>query len=274
MSRIAPEAVRDKTRPLAQASFKSAQYKPAIYKFSKVKVDDSTSIASSSPSLDSDFSGTVGNLQKHESNIFNGYRVFSWSNGDEYQGTWKDNQMHGRGTFKCKEGEYQGEFSFHQMQGFGKFKYASGGTYIGEFVGGKREGRGVLSYSEDCAYEGTFLKGEPDGKGTMLYSNGDLYTGEWEGGSQHGAGIYESRHAGVEIFRGYFKGGRRDGRGEIWSIPQVLTAYPCPRIHSRSPSSPSKLARCNPAVLEESAGLMNRIGGRCRGRGLNPIQAG
>ena len=239
MSRIAPEPIRDKSRPLVPASFKStAQNKPVLYEFSKVKEEDLASITSSTRSLDSDILGSVGNIQKNESIIFNGYRIFSWSNGDEYQGTWKDNQMHGRGTFKCKEGEYQGEFSFHRMQGFGKFKYASGGSYIGEFVSGKREGRGVLSYSEDCAYEGTFLKGEPHGKGTMLYGNGDLYTGEWEYGSQHGAGIYESRHAGIEIFRGNFKEGRRDGRGEVWVTPQVLTADPI--FHAQPAFNPKR----------------------------------
>jgi hypothetical protein len=54
---------------------------------------------------------------------------------------------------------------------------------------------------------------------TMIYGNGDLYTGEWECGTQHGTGIYESRHAGIEIFRGCFNEGRRNGRGEVWAAP-------------------------------------------------------
>ena len=228
MSRVAPDAAnRNKESALAQPSFK--QYRP-VHKFSAIKEGDAPSIASlSTRSIDSDFSSTFTDGKKKEDSVFNGYRQYTWKNGDEFQGTWRHNQMHGRGLFKCKEGEYQGEFYEHRMQGFGKFKYSSGGAYVGEFVAGKRDGRGVFAYSEDCIYEGEFVAGVPNGKGTMLYANGDVYTGEWLNSTQHGAGIYESRHAGVEIFRGNFVEGRRDGRGEVWIISQqqVLTRISC-----------------------------------------------
>ena len=230
MSRINPEPFRDKAATVAQKSFKlQPQNKPIVYKFSAAKEGGAASIASlSTQSIDTDFSGTFTDAKKKEDNIFNGYKQYVWSNGDEYQGTWRDNQMHGRGTFKCKEGEYQGEFYFHKMQGFGKFKYSSGGAYVGEFVGGKREGRGVFGYTDECIYEGEFLGGIPNGKGTMLFANGDVYTGEWADGRQHGAGVYESRHAGVEIFRGNFVEGHRDGRGEVWLLSQQVRA--CVRV--------------------------------------------
>lgn len=43
-----------------------------------------------------------------------GRGVFKFSNGDMYDGDWKDNYMHGRGIFKYADGSsYEGEWKDH-----------------------------------------------------------------------------------------------------------------------------------------------------------------
>ena len=90
-------------------------------------------------SVRSQDSETSTNAEAAEEVVLNDWRAYTWDNGDEYKGFWRDNQMHGRGSLRCGEGLYQGEFFEHQMHGFGRFDFSQGGTYIGQFDQGRRE---------------------------------------------------------------------------------------------------------------------------------------
>ncbi len=47
-----------------------------------------------------------------------------WSDGRSYVGEWKDNKMHGKGTFTFAGGKvYVGEFANDKRQGFGKMMW-------------------------------------------------------------------------------------------------------------------------------------------------------
>ena len=63
-----------------------------------------------------------------------GHGVFTWSNGDRYEGQFKDNQKHGTGT------QY----------------YASEGNYIGDWVEDKKAGKGVFIWTTGDRYEGQY----------------------------------------------------------------------------------------------------------------------
>lgn len=44
-----------------------------------------------------------------------------WPDGKQYEGDWKNNQMHGKGTFKWPDGRvYVGEYLEDKKHGFGR----------------------------------------------------------------------------------------------------------------------------------------------------------
>ena len=61
----------------------------------------------------------------------NGYGTVITENG-EYKGEWKNNMIHGKGTFTWNNGdEYVGEFRENKKNGQGTFTYANGNKYVG-----------------------------------------------------------------------------------------------------------------------------------------------
>lgn len=78
----------------------------------------------------------------------NGYGTKTYSNGNSYQGNFKNGKRHGKG----------------------KFKWPSGAMYDGNWVDGKREGQGQEILADGTIYVGEFQNDLKEGKGT-LYNN-------------------------------------------------------------------------------------------------------
>lgn len=78
----------------------------------------------------------------------NGEGTKTYSNGNKYQGTFKNGKRHGQG----------------------KFKWPSGAMYDGQWVDGKREGKGQEILADGTIYVGEFKNDQKDGQGT-LYNN-------------------------------------------------------------------------------------------------------
>jgi flagellar motor protein MotB len=74
-----------------------------------------------------------------------------YSNGDIYEGEWKDDRWHGEGMLQQKGMTYRGEFRKGQKHGQGK-EYYNGkdtkphGTYEGYWYEGNRHGCGFMAY--------------------------------------------------------------------------------------------------------------------------------
>ena len=79
-------------------------------------------------------------------------RTYTYADGDQYEGDWKDDRRHGKGTvtYAAVEGgaaeKYEGDWCEGKMHGYGKYFYADGGVYEGEWVEGKMDGRGVYTF--------------------------------------------------------------------------------------------------------------------------------
>lgn len=175
----------------------------------------------------------------------NGFHSYIFPNGDQYEGDWVNDKVHGKGTMKYeKEGKFTGEFSqgkkvrgefvynkdvaapkggctyvgefkADKWNGQGKLILADGGVYEGEFAAGQYEGKGTLKYAEGKdpdVYDGQYKKGKPNGQGKMLYKQGKFleYEGKWEDGTFL-EGVLKYRDGGS--FTGPFKKNKRHGKG-------------------------------------------------------------
>lgn len=111
--------------------------------------------------------------------------VYSYSNGDLYEGEWKDNKIHGKGVYIYSNGDkYEGSFINAMKHGQGKISFGrrspwSGDEYTGEFRNDKFHGQGVYIYSEGGKYVGEFQDDKKHGKGTITYADGKSVGGIW-----------------------------------------------------------------------------------------------
>lgn len=92
--------------------------------------------------------------------IFYGYGKCTYTNGDKYEGEFKDNKSNGYGTY-----------------------YSSGKIHKGQFKGGKRDGQGTTIYQDGDNFVGEWKDDKANGKGKYTYSNGSAFTGVWSDGN-------------------------------------------------------------------------------------------
>jgi len=79
----------------------------------------------------------------------NCFASWTYYNGIQYAGEWRDSKYHGQGTFTRPDGtKYVGEFKDGKYEGAGAYTSAGGEKYVGEYKDGKRNGDGI-SYNPD-----------------------------------------------------------------------------------------------------------------------------
>ncbi|MEZ5507679.1 MAG: hypothetical protein R3F38_17645 [Gammaproteobacteria bacterium] len=133
--------------------------------------------------------------------------------GDEYAGTFHNGRFQGQGTFRFSNGDvYQGQWLDGQMHGRGEMKYQNGNVYSGEWAEGVRQGKGELVYRSGSFYKGNWLADEKSGKGYTQYRNGQRHVGEYSNNRPHGYGVQVESDG--RTYRGTFSRGLRHGAGE------------------------------------------------------------
>jgi len=134
---------------------------------------------------------------------------------DQYEGELNDiGQRHGRGTITWSNGDkYEGDFKEGKEHGQGTITWSDGGKYVGEFKDGKRDGQGTETWSNGYKYEGDFKEGKEHGRGTITWSNGDKYEGEFKNGEEHGQGT--KKWSNEDKYEGEFKNGEEHGQGTM-----------------------------------------------------------
>ncbi len=105
------------------------------------KKDQQKLIKFKSPSgVDINYIGYVNKEQKAS-----GYGIGVYSNGNIYEGQWKNGKKHGSGIYEFSDGEYyEGGFDQDKRQGFGKYVRKNGEYYKGYWVADFRDGEGVI----------------------------------------------------------------------------------------------------------------------------------
>lgn len=191
-----------------------------------------------SPVVFADTGGAITSIVLQETipqNMQNG-QLWRYSNGDTYQGEWRNNRPHGKGRYLRMSGdEYVGDFYNGRFQGQGEYRYGNGDVYKGHWENGmrsgqgemryqngnrytgewkndKREGKGELVYRSGSFYKGNWLNDERTGKGFSQFRNGERYAGDFVRNERHGYGVKVDSNG--DVYRGTFSHGQRHGVGE------------------------------------------------------------
>lgn len=120
---------------------------------------------------------------------WSGYGRHAKPNGDIYEGTFFDNNKHGMGTYRYRDGKrvFEGRYVMGQRVD-GQMTYGDGSVYKGQWYDGKRNGRGTYRFKDSSVYKGEFLQDVIHGVGQLVWPDGAKYVGEWNQGHRHGIG--------------------------------------------------------------------------------------
>ena len=144
-----------------------------------------------------------------------GTGTFCDTQGSLYEGMWKEDQQHGKGTeywdyYKIK---YEGDFVDGKKTGQGTFT-CEGSTYSGEFIDGMFHGTGQYYFSDTGKiYKGQFEENQPCGMGEMTWPDQSKYIGEFKEGMMHGMG--EKRYANGNVHNGQWFEDKAHGPGTL-----------------------------------------------------------
>ncbi|GAX19611.1 hypothetical protein FisN_19Hh191 [Fistulifera solaris] len=151
-----------------------------------------------------------------------GFGKMTWANGDVYEGNIKNNLRNGKGTMVFaahpgdkSTGKYDGYWKSDMMHGKGSRKYTNGDKYEGEFFLGKRQGEGRFTYANGDVFWGCFEDNDIHGFGRYYYASGQRYEGDFFHGKRCGVGKLQGKDGRIEIFQ--YVGNERVGTGIRWS---------------------------------------------------------
>ncbi|CAI9781636.1 unnamed protein product [Fraxinus pennsylvanica] len=178
---------------------------------------------------------SIGSCQNANKKSISGCFVQAYSNGDVYEGEFREGKWSGSGVYYYfMSGRYEGDWldgkydgygvetwargSWYRGQykqgfrhGFGVFRFFTGDVYAGEWSNGQSHGCGIHTCEDGSRYMGEFKRGVKHGLGQYHYRNGDTYAGQYFADKMHGFGIY--RFANGHIYEGAWHEGRRQGLG-------------------------------------------------------------
>ena len=105
-----------------------------------------------------------------------------------YEGSWRNNLMHGKGVLYLPNGkvEYEGEWADDEPDGWGLLHcYEAEGRpplwrrYEGQLRRGEMDGRGKLLFASGLIYEGEFRLGKIFGRGRKISGEGVVVERDW-----------------------------------------------------------------------------------------------
>lgn len=116
---------------------------------------------------------------------------YTYANGDEYEGEFRQGKRHGFGVYVefVTKNQYEGDWADDQRHGKGILSSKCNGyIYDGEWQHDMRCGRGHSSLKNVETYTGNWARNSFHGSGIYSNADGDIYDGEWCYGAKHGLG--------------------------------------------------------------------------------------
>ena len=102
-----------------------------------------------------------------------GAGVWVSSNGELYEGYWKEGERHYHGRTIWPTGEvYEGEYKNGCMHGHGDYLFENGERYIGMFKQGKKWRKGKIIHKGGAFEEGYWINNKMVGSSTIFYLDG------------------------------------------------------------------------------------------------------
>jgi hypothetical protein len=137
--------------------------------------------------------GNSYDLETYEGEWLNGKRNgqgIAKNGGRKWEGQWKDNALHGKGTyFQEYDGQqYVGDWYNGNKQGIGTFKWPNGDVYQGGMYNNQMDGKGVYNWKDGSKYDGEWRNSQKHGNGTLVLANGEKYTGQFVNNLKEGYG--------------------------------------------------------------------------------------
>ena len=127
-------------------------------------------------------SGVYRGQTKCFSKIPHGQGRVEHTNGDVYEGEWKNGKRCGKGKYIYAQGDlYEGEWQDNQRHGRGKMVYANGIIYEGEWKEGRYDGNGKFTAPDGAVMQGAFFQGNANGAFEMCFPSGTIYRGPMTG---------------------------------------------------------------------------------------------
>ena len=146
---------------------------------------------------------------EYKDGLYHGQGTYTHSNGDIFEGEWKEGKRH-QGTYTHSNGDiYEGDWKEGKRHGHGTYIESEGDKYVGEWKNAKRHGQGTQTSPDGTKYRGEYKDGKRNGQGTWTYPDGEKYEGEWKDGKRNGQGTFTSPDGGKYV--GNFKDGKIDG---------------------------------------------------------------
>jgi hypothetical protein len=112
----------------------------------------------------------------------NGHGIYTFANGDRYDGEFKNDDFDGVGTLVEGQSRYEGQWKAGKKNGRGILVTPDGTRIEGEFKDDAVDGFALFVLRDGRRFEGMIHDHVPNGPGTLIEPGGATYAGNWVNG--------------------------------------------------------------------------------------------